>query len=958
MSRNGIHVFWATCVVAAIAASAAPAAAQNGLVGRYYDDHTQNTATAVTRVDQQVVFPDFPSPPVAGMTNDDTIFIRWQGMVQAPAAGNVRFWLRADDGARLWVNGVLVMDRWQQGGVPGVGDLNPSAIVAMPAGAVSIRAEMYEEGGGEGAILQWDPLGGTAQVDIPALALTPVIAPPRITPGTGAQTSSVVVRISSDHAEGTIHFTTNGVDPTTGDPVYTGPFAVGATTTVKAIVANSTVGYLAATSAVTTSTITVNDSTGPALTTVRSIAADQLLLTFSEVLSAASANTTGNYTISGGVVVTAAAQEPGLRTVRLTCTGLVAGTSYVLTMANLQDRDPAPNTMAAANDRSFTHRPPTATALVDWFRLDEGTGTTFADASGSGSGGNAGNLQSPTGPPVWIDGVQGSALSFNGISSELVTGQGMQAVLGQQSSSTITFWMRVPVGTNGRVTGGNERNGLGVIGHSHNAGTEDVVFGYLNGGQLRVRIGDAPVATAAVNVNDGNWHHVAITRDMTSGNINAWVDGIQRITNVVGTIGTTNQTVDRIGRILDTETAALKWHGDLDEIRIHNAVLTQTDVYHLVNQPPVITAASATPTATPQQAALASTFTDDGIPLPATLTWTWSLVSGPGTATFVPAPPTGTGSPGNATVTVTQGGTYVFRITVSDGLLSTSRDVTVTFARVSVTPVAGLITTEAGGTAQFTIVLTQQPATDVVLDIATSDATEGLVSTVAFPTPAANLQMTFTNANWNTAQTVTITGQDDALNDGDIPYTITVTVNAAASDNVFDTETPADPAVTNTDNDVPALLVMVTPPLITGEDGTFDTFDLVLQTQPTANVSIVVSSSNPAEGLVSTLAFPVPAGSVTVTFTNANWNIPQTVTVTGQDDLLVDLTVAYLIQFAPSTSTDGDYNGLDPADIPAQNVDDEAIPPAPEAWGDCGLLGVEFLLPLGLLALRRRKRAV
>ena len=50
--------------------------------------------------------------------------------------------------------------------------------------------------------------------------------------------------------------------------------------------------------------------------------------------------------------------------------------------------------------------------------------------------------------------------------------------------------------------------------------------------------------------------------------------------------------------------------------------------------------------------------------------------------------------------------------------------------------------------------------------------TEGTVS------PAT---LTFTPANWNTAQTVTVTGVDDAVDDGDIAYTI-VTAPATSSD--------------------------------------------------------------------------------------------------------------------------------------------------------------------------------
>src|SRR6185369_11997072 len=80
---------------------------------------------------------------------------------------------------------------------------------------------------------------------------------------------------------------------------------------------------------------------------------------------------------------------------------------------------------------------------------------------------------------------------------------------------------------------------------------------------------------------------------------------------------------------------------------------------------------------------------------------------------------------------------------------------------INVTPVAGLVTTEAGGTASFTVALRSQPTADVVIPVASSDTTEGVVS-------AASL--TFTAANWSVAQTVIVTGVDDAAQDGNVAY--------------------------------------------------------------------------------------------------------------------------------------------------------------------------------------------
>jgi len=51
----------------------------------------------------------------------------------------------------------------------------------------------------------------------------------------------------------------------------------------------------------------------------------------------------------------------------------------------------------------------------------------------------------------------------------------------------------------------------------------------------------------------------------------------------------------------------------------------------------------------------------------------------------------------------------------------------------------------------------------VTVGLSSSDASEGTVS------PAS---LTFTAANWNTPQTVTVTGVDDPQVDGSVAYTI------------------------------------------------------------------------------------------------------------------------------------------------------------------------------------------
>lgn len=131
-------------------------------------------------------------------------------------------------------------------------------------------------------------------------------------------------------------------------------------------------------------------------------------------------------------------------------------------------------------------------------------------------------------------------------------------------------------------------------------------------------------------------------------------------------------------------------------------------------------------------------------------------------------------------------------------LLSTSLNVSAALADgaaaptgVTVNPTTGLVTTEAGGTATFTVVLKSRPVADVTIALSSSDISEGTVGLAV---------LTFTASNWNTPQTVTVTGVDDSPCDGDVAYTI-LTAAARSADDGYNNRDPANVAVTNSDND-------------------------------------------------------------------------------------------------------------------------------------------------------------
>jgi PKD repeat protein len=91
------------------------------------------------------------------------------------------------------------------------------------------------------------------------------------------------------------------------------------------------------------------------------------------------------------------------------------------------------------------------------------------------------------------------------------------------------------------------------------------------------------------------------------------------------------------------------------------------------NESPVANAGADQSITLPSTASLSGTATDDGLPSD-TLTTTWSKVSGPGTVTFGNAALLSTAS------TFSEAGTYVLRLTATDGTLTTTDDVTITVA--------------------------------------------------------------------------------------------------------------------------------------------------------------------------------------------------------------------------------------------------------------------------------------
>lgn len=224
-------------------------------------------------------------------------------------------------------------------------------------------------------------------------------------------------------------------------------------------------------------------------------------------------------------------------------------------------------------------------------------------------------------------------------------------------------------------------------------------------------------------------------------------------------------------------------------------------------------------------------------------------------------------------------------------------------AGIMVSPVNGLVTSEAGQTASFNVSLASQPSADVIVPMQVSDASEWSI---------ADSQILFTPATWNVPRVISVNGVDDNEVDGDQSGHIEL-LPAQSTDASYAGLDSVDVGITNLDDD--GAMILVAPDRIsTSESGTSASFNVRLNAAPTASVIVALVNPDDSEWSISVSA---------VTLDPGNWQAGVNVEVTGLDDAEFDGTQSGTAQLLPATSADPAFNGLDPTDVVLTNIDDE-----------------------------------
>ncbi len=566
--------------------------------------------------------------------------------------------------------------------------------------------------------------------------------------------------------------------------------------------------------------------------------------------------------------------------------------------------------------------------MIGYWPLDETTGTTAVDTSGVNNltygGGPMPSTDIPTQMPVGSH-----SLSFDGIDD----GLSKAALTGLAPGNTphsIAGWIKVSTLPSNRawiLLLGNEGGGSHHWLIDKNGTTQ---FGTWGGpGQV------APTLTAGV------WAHVAVTFDGT--NLKGYLNG--SLFNTVATNFNLQGVALTVGQIHIGENY---FNGLVDDLRVYSRALSDPEIAALA-------AGSFGPAA---PVGLTATSGSSSV----ILNWT----AGPsGTAYNIKQSSAPGGSPPGTyaivasdittntyTVTgLTPGVTYYFVISAGTyGESPNSAEVPGTPLAVTALPTTGLFTSEVPTSTYFTVTFEAAvPAgTTVTLTVTSNDTGEGLVSD-GVQAPQAQITIPVVGPrSANYSFPVTVTGVNDNIIDPGTTYSVTVTTSS--SNTTFNNLPIPAIQLTNNDNDTAGVTFTKTVGLRTTESAGTDTVLVSLTTQPSQPVTINFSSSNPAEVLVS---------PTSMTFSNGNWSVQQTLTLTGVDDSLLDFTQPFTIVVQPLAAPgEPNYDNLIVPSLSGANLDDEVIPPAKGAWGGgnggCGLLGLELLLPW--LLWRRRQR--
>ncbi|MBI2550033.1 hypothetical protein HYV83_02530 [Candidatus Woesearchaeota archaeon] len=202
-----------------------------------------------------------------------------------------------------------------------------------------------------------------------------------------------------------------------------------------------------------------------------------------------------------------------------------------------------------------------------YLRLDDGSGTTATDLSGSG---NSGSFQGAANNASWTnDSVSGYALKFDGVDDfvKIPLSASLNATWNGSNGFTVSAWLK-----RGNISTGN----YPIIKESTGASGDWWIS--TGGNWICNSGGGSGTASTGVRVINGEWHFITLTYNTTL--LSCFLDGVLYATDTTpGSMSRSNTSVF-LGAwgSGDGVNAGGYWNGTVDELRIVNRTLSAAEI--------------------------------------------------------------------------------------------------------------------------------------------------------------------------------------------------------------------------------------------------------------------------------------------------------------------------------------------------------------------------------------------
>jgi MYXO-CTERM domain-containing protein len=231
-------------------------------------------------------------------------------------------------------------------------------------------------------------------------------------------------------------------------------------------------------------------------------------------------------------------------------------------------------------------------ALIAYYKFDEGAGATIAANQVAGSSGAIGSAVT-----TGVAGISGNAYSFGGATATQadIVDMGNASFFSAVTASgqlTLSAWVKTTDTTGNRNaaifagddTSSNVYTDLGVAagqaGFLGSASARNRPAGAATPAQ-QTGIYSSPVVAP---VNDGVWHNLVMTVNLSTANLSLYVDGVLANTQTMASPSFpsfNNFEIGRLGRSAPTDP----YQGLIDDVQVYDQALSLSDVQFLFANP-------------------------------------------------------------------------------------------------------------------------------------------------------------------------------------------------------------------------------------------------------------------------------------------------------------------------------------------------------------------------------------